>query len=255
MKPAIQAVVGVILVAFLVLGTLFMVPFGQNAYADSHEAGVPPTNSAPPAPVIGSCSVVKQAGVNIQFQCVDTLGNIIPAGQIVVEPQVIISEIAVPVPGPTVTVTDKVRVPVPGPVRTQTVRPAPVRITTTQTVRPEPVRITATVRPAPVVRTKTVTPEPVVVTETIVNEVTRQPDPVPATVEPSNPNKPFFTPSIDFGDGDVTVGEAGISLLGALLILACIFGGMIYGFRQGQKNEESSEAFFLRALLDRNKTG
>lgn len=236
-SPVTQSLVGVLVVVVLLLGVLFMAPTGSPAYAD-------PTEPPGPTPAIASCTIVKQAGVNIQFECVDGLGNTIPAGQITVEPQVIVSEIIKNIPGPTVTATVRV----PGPVRTHrvTIRPAPI----VKTIRPPQVTVTKTLAPKPR-PTRTVT---ATATETIVNEVTRQPTPESGRVEDNEPDRGFFTPDVNFGDNNITAGEAGIGLLSALLIIVMIMSGMGYGFRRGLKAGESGESDFLRTLLDRSKT-
>jgi hypothetical protein len=245
MKHVLSALVGVVLIVALTLGSIFATP-----------------TSAPAAPLAQETEgcVITIAGVKV---CGTLLGQPLPE---VVE---------VTVPGPTitlppVTVTDVVTIR-PDPIRvTETIRPAPVRITETVTLPPLPqptatvtesvpngvpsvspprATVTETVRPngqpvPTVTETATVTPDP---------EVTRQPDPESDTVEPNN-DPPFFSPDIDFGDDTVTAGEAGVGLLGALLIIGLILAGMAYGFRRGIAVENREEAYFLRSMLDRSKT-
>ena len=107
----------------------------------------------------------------------------------------------------------------------------------TETVRPNG-------EPVPTV-TETVTAQP--------ESTTGQDEPESGTVEPNNDDS-FFSPEIDFGDETVTAGEAGVGLLGALLIIALILAGMYYGFRRGIATNNREEAYFLRSMLDRSKT-
>lgn len=246
MKHVLSALAGVILIVALTLGSIFAAPS--------------PAPAAPLAQETEGC-VITIAGIKV---CGTLLGQPLPE----------VVEVTVPpITLPPVTVTDVVTVR-PDPIRvTETIRPAPVRITETVTLPPLPqptatvtvhtegtpnstpsaspqATVTETVRPngqpVPTV-TETVTPEPEVV------EVTRQADPESGTVEPNNDDS-FFSPDIDFGDDRVTAGEAGVGLLGALLIIGLILAGMAYGFRRGMAVENREEAYFLRSMLDRSKT-
>lgn len=162
---------------------------------------------------------------------------------------------------PTVTAT------VPGPTTTKTVRPAPVRIT--RTVRPAPV----TVRPDPIVRTETIRPQPVTITETVRPPrvtVTPAPEVVTETVTPRpaprqtvaprgkmEPKSGFLSKNIDFGDDEITAGEAGLGLLSILaLILTALFvlyAGYIMGWKSGKSHADEEEAHFMRSLLETSK--
>ena len=244
MKHVLSALVGVVLIVALTLGGIFATPS--------------PSPAAPLAQETEGC-VITVAGIKV---CGTLLGQPLPE---VVE---------VTVPGPTitlppVTVTDVVTIR-PDPIRvTETIRPAPVRITETVTLPPLPQATVTEIVPN---ETVTANPEPqATVTETVRPngqpdptvtetvevtsdpEVTRQDDPESGTVEPNN-DPPFFSPEIDFGDDTVTAGEAGVGLLGALLIIGLILAGMSYGFRRGMAVENREEAYFLRSMLDRSKT-
>jgi len=237
MKHVLSSVVGVILVLVLTIGAFFLPP-QQPAQAD---------------PLLPNCTVtVLGESSNLSVTCTDPVtGATIPPSQVDLGVLGEVLTVTVNVPGATVQV--------PGP--TVTVRPAPVRIT--RTIRPQPVRVTATatvtrnvpgptvtVKPKPRTITKTLTPAPVVVTETVEPDAGQE-DPQSGTIEPDG-NEPFFSPKIDFGDDDLTAGEAGLGILGALLLIALVMAGMGYGFYRGRKSEESGEADFLRTLLDRN---
>lgn len=210
-------------------------------------------NAGSPAPAPEAC-IINVLGVKV---CGTLLGE--PLTEIV----------EVTIPGPTITAPP---VTVQGP--TITVRPDPIRVT--ETITPPPVRLTETVTIAPqpqVTATETVTEtlgpnnepqatvtetvrpngEPVpTVTETVT--ATGQPQPESATVEPSTRDDDFFRFDLDLGDDSVSAGEAGVGLLGALLILLAIWAGMTYGFRRGRLSAEEGESDFLRDVLDRNKT-
>jgi len=225
-------------------------------------------NASGPEPAPEAC-IINVLGVKV---CGTLLG----------EPLTNIVEVTVPGPTitvPPVTVTDVVTVR-PDPIRlTETIRPDPVRLTETVTIGPQPqatATATATVTekttvkepssgatgnvPAPTV-TETVRPngKPVpTVTETATVSVTEtatgQPQPESGTVVPSDSqDEDFFRYDLDLGDDSVSAGEAGVGILGALVILALILGGMAYGFRRGRASFESEETNFLRNLLDRNK--
>lgn len=243
-KHVLSALAGVILIVALTLGSIFAAPS--------------PAPAAPVAQETEGC-VITIAGLKV---CGTLLGQPLPE----------VVEVTVPpITLPPVTETDVV-----------TIRPDPIRVT--ETIRPAPVRVTETVTPPPLPQptatvtvhtdgtpnstpsaspqatvTQTVRPngQPVpTVTETVEVEVeqdTGQSDPESGTVEPNN-DPPFLSPDIDFGDDTVTAGEAGVGLLGALLIIALILGGMAYGFRRGIAVENREEAFFLRSMLDRSKT-
>lgn len=231
-----QAITGVIIMVTVVLGLFFMLPSSPTpAYADNHTAG--------PTPTIASCTIIKQAGINIQFQCTDSLGNVIPAGQITVEPQVIVSEIIKNVPGPTVTATVRV----PGAVKTvrvtRTVRPAPVvktftvvqpQATVTRTLPPKP-RATRTVTETAPVETVTATATP------------RQEAPTRGRLD-DTPG--LFGDSLNFGDGNTTIVEAGIGV-GLAIILALIALSLLHGgFILGYKSSEKADTNFIRAMRD-----
>jgi hypothetical protein len=242
MRHALTAVAGVLLTVFIIAGTMF----GANASSGDEPQGC----------------VISIAGIKV---CGTLLGQPLPEVATVTVP---------PVTLPPVTVTDVVTVR-PDPIRvTETIRPEPVRVTETVTAPPVPqptatvtetqvvgepnrsdntpsepqATVTETVRPngqpVPTV-TETVTPEP--------EQVTRQSDEQSGTVEPNNDDS-FFSPDIDFGDDTVTAGEAGVGLLGALLIFALVVAGMYYGFTRGQAVANREDAYFLRSMLDRSKT-
>lgn len=252
MKHALSAVAAVVLILALTLGSIFVT--------------TTPAPAASPAQDTQGC-VLSVAGIKV---CGTLLGQPLPEVVTVTVP---------PITLPPVTVTDVVTVR-PDPIRlTETIRPDPVRVTETVTAQPQAQptatatatatqTVTETIAPGPSsdlspTVTETVRPngQPIpTATETVtlrpeVVEVTRQSEPESGTVEPSNEEDvPFFSRGIDFGDDDVTAGEAGVGLLGALLILLLIFGGMAYGFRRGIVSSESEESDFLRKLLDRSKT-
>lgn len=149
--------------------------------------------------------------------------------------------------------TETVRIPLPpvtvtaGPNATATVTLPGSNSTTTVTLPPKAgSTITKTVRPNDTpVPTETVT-----TTET----ATGQPQPESATVDPSGSEDDFLRFDLDLGDDSVSAGEAGVGLLGALLILLAIWAGMTYGYRRGRVSAEVGESNFLRDLLDNNKT-
>lgn len=241
MKHVLSAIVGVLLIVTLTLGSIFVT-----------------TTPAPAVPVTQETQgcVLSLAGVRV---CGTLLEQPLPEVVTVTVP---------PVTLPPVTVTDVVTVR-PDPIRvTETIRPAPVRVTETVTAPPVPQATvtvtenadgtpnsTSSVSPQPTV-TETVSPngQPV---PTVTETVTVEPEggqtvPPSDTVEP-NSDESFFSPNIDFGDETVTAGEAGVGLLGALLIFGLILAGMAYGFRRGIAVENREEAHFLRSMLDRNK--
>lgn len=231
-NPIYQALAGTITVMALVLGLFFMLQSSSGpAYADSHTAG--------PTPVVASCSIIKQAGINIQFECTDNLGNIIPAGQITLEPEVIVSEISVP--GPTVTVK------VPGPVKV--IRPP--RATTTKTVTLPRATATATVTrtlPPKPRATRTLTSAPETTTVTATATVTpRQDTPRDGSIEPG---RDFFSFDIDPSDDNLTAGEAGLGALALVGLVTLFFLGLYSGYYLGFRNKEKDDTDFMRALRD-----
>lgn len=163
--------------------------------------------------------------------------------------------VTLPAP-PRATETVRVNVPVPGPTATVTVDVPTNGSTATVTLPPEP-RATKTVTESVRNGTSSVKPTATATaTETVTEEVqvTGQPDPDRGTVEADTDDGGFFSPEIDFGDDTVTAGEAGVGLLGALLIIALILAGMYYGFRRGITVAGREEAYSLRSMLDRSKT-
>lgn len=147
---------------------------------------------------------------------------------------------------------------------TVTVKPDPIIIsgpTSTQTVTPPPVTVTTTV-PGPTV-TQTAAPE----------TVTATPDSVPdetvtetTSVSPSETgqdqsgdgtlgsNESDDTPAIDFGDGDITIIEAGIGFLTLLALVGLLLLTLYAGYILGYKDRERKDTDFMRALLDTVKS-
>lgn len=230
MSHAFKAVASVVLTVLMIVGAMFLTSS--------------PATPAPVAQADEGC-VINVVGIKVCGTLVDT-----PLPEVVT------------VTGPTITLPPAT---ITLPPRTVTINPNPATVTTT--ITPVPVRVTETVtapsQPQATVtatlpgRTTTSTPSngvpTVTVTETIVERVTRQPDPVSGTIEPDE-DEPFFSPKIDFGDDNITAGEAGVGILGALILIALVIGGMWYGFQRGRKSEQSTESDFLRSMLDRSKT-
>lgn len=236
MKHALSAVVGVLLTVFIIAGTMF----GANASSGEDPQGC----------------VISIAGVKV---CGTLLGQPLPEAVTVTVPPPNLPTVTVTLPGQTTTVN-------PGAPLTVTKIPEPVRVTETVTTPPLPqatvtvtensagqpvetsapqATVTKTVRPngkpVPTV-TETVTPEP--------DQTAGQSEPESGTVEPNN-DEGFFSPNIDFGDETVTAGEAGVGLLGALLIFGLVVAGMYYGFSRGIKAANREDAFFLREMLQK----
>lgn len=239
MTHASKAIVGVMLTVLLVIVSLFFVASPAQP-AESEQA-------------TEGC-VINVLGIKV---CGTLLNQPLPEVVTVTAPPVTLPPATVTLPGQTHTVTIR-----PDPVRvTETITPAPVRVTETVTAPSQPqatATATVTERVPQATATTTIRPngQPVPTateTVTIVEQVTRQPDPDSGTIEPEQ-DDPFLSPDIDFGDSEVSAGEAGIGLLGALLLLALVMGGMWYGFHRGRRSEESIESDFLRTLLDRTKT-
>jgi len=235
-NPICQSLAGTLAALALVLGLFLMLSYSPHAAnADSHT----PTTVAPS---IASCTIVKQAGVNIQFQCTDVLGNVIPAGQITVEPQVIVSEIIKNVPGPTVTATATVKVP--GPIRT--IRP-PQATRTVTVIRPQ-VTVTKTLPPPPrATRTLTSAPETTTITASPTETPSRQTGTNDGTVRQG---RTFFSLDINPRDGKITAGEAGLGILAILGIIGLFYLGLYLGYYLGFKNKEKDDTHFMRALRD-----
>lgn len=150
---------------------------------------------------------------------------------------------------------------------TVTVKPDPIIIpgpTSTSTVTPPPVTVTVPGPPGPT-QTVTETSQPETVTAT--------PDAVPdetvtetTTVSPSETgqdpvddgtlgdNEPDDTSDIDFGDGDITIEEAGIGILTLLALVGLLLLSMYAGYVLGYKDKEAKDTRFMRALLDTVKS-
>ena len=155
------------------------------------------------------------------------------------------------------------------PLPTITIKPDPIIIpgpTETTTIKPPPVTVTVPGPEAPQ-ETVTVTPEPEVVTETpdavpeeTVTETTSpsptgQPTDDGGTIAPDdNGESDFFSPDIDFGDGNPTVGEVGLGILTLLALVGLLLLSMYLGYILGYKDKERKDTDFLRALLDTVKS-
>lgn len=246
MRHVLSAVVATFLAVVLIVGTAF---------------AASPADSTPVTQDTQAC-IINVLGIKV---CGTLLGQPLPPVVTVTVPPVTLP----PIVGPTRTVTVT-----PEPVRvTETVRPAPVRVTErvsgpTVTASPQPQpTATATVTKSGPTQTATVnppaatvtvrpngTPVPTVTETVTVSPPTGQTVSPSDTVEPSKTDEPFTRFDIDLGDESVSAGEAGVGLLGALLILALILGGMFYGFRRGLVASEEEESHFLRKMLDRSKT-
>lgn len=206
----------------------------------------PTAGQAEGEPVVASCSIVQISGPVAQIQCVDPLGNIIPAGQVNLPS--IIEEVEVLLPGETV--TDIIKIPgptktktveVPGPTKTETV-PGPT-VTETETVEvPGPTRTERVEVPGPV-RTETVKPEPQpTVTETTTETVT-----VTKEVEVDKPEED----GVLFDPPPVSPVEAvGYSSLALIVLCGLIILGLWLGYLLGYKDKERNETRFLSALRD-----
>lgn len=246
MKHAISALAAIVLIVGLTLGSFF--------------AMSTPTPPASAEEHLVTCQLVVNqntkviciaAGVQVLNTAVDlptvTLPPItLPPATVTAPPvTVTLPPVTLPAP-PQVTATETVRIPLP-------------QATATKTVTNNVPGATETIRvPVPGnTVTKTVSPEPTpvpTVTETVTEQATGQPQPSRDTLDPTSKKDDFFRFDLDLGDDSVSAGEAGVGLLGALLILTLIFAGMAYGFRRGMAAESEEEVSFLSAMLDRSKT-
>lgn len=248
MRHAISAVVAVMLIIILTVGS-FMATAPEPASADpvvTCELVTGPVTRVvcTAAGVVVLNTVVDLPTVNVPGPTVTAQGHTVTLPPVTLPPQAQgtpqgpRNTVTVAVPGPTVA-GPTVRIP--GPTKTVTKNVAGPTRTVTKPPKPQ----------STVTQTATTT---ATATETIVAEPTGQTDPDSGRVDDNEPDNGFFTPGIDFGDDNVTVGEAGIGLLSALLIIAMILSGMGYGFRRGLKAGRAGESDFLRAVLDRSKT-
>lgn len=217
---------------------------------------LPATAYAAEEPAIASCEIVNISGPIAYIQCVDALGNIIPAGQ--VDLPEVIKQVDVLVPGPTVTLP-------PLPPATVTLPPAPIVTqfipgpteTVTDTVRvPGPTATTTVSEPSGTetiylqspTETVTKTPEAIpapTVTETVTNTVTKE-----VEVDKPQPDGVLFDPP------PLTVpGAVGYSVLALLLMCGLILLGLWLGYILGYKDSEREERKFLEALRDQFSKG
>lgn len=196
-----------------------------------------------PVPTVASCSIIDISGPNAFVQCLDSLGNVIPAGQVNL-PEVI-KEVKVLVPGPTITIQP---IPLPRPTKTVTI-PGPTK-TVTVIAPSDPRTIwlpgetkTKTVKvPGPVV-TKTAPAQ----TQTVTVTETPRPTPVYAPPKVDNPQQH----DVLFDPPPVTrTVVVGYSALALLIASGLIILGLWLGYIMGYKDKERVERKFLDALRD-----
>lgn len=190
--------------------------------------------SASPSVTVSKCEVIKINGPNAFIQCLDSLGNIIPAGQ--VDLPSIIKSILVPGPMQTVTLTPSPQpaktVTVPGPTQYVTLKPEKVFVPSSPLTRwiHGPV---VTKTPAPIVVSVTETPAPVTVTKVV------------PQVDKSKPEHVLFDlPPVS------TPRAVGYSIIGLAIICGLIIFGLWMGYILGYKDKERLERKFLDALRD-----
>lgn len=256
MKPAITALVSMVLLVTLTIGGFFL-------------TAPAPVQAAPSATLV-DCQLV--VGPTTRVVCTlagETVLNTVvdlptvtlpplpqatvtaPGATVTVSPPQATATVTAPA-GPRATETVTVNVPVPGPTSTETVKvEVPTNgSTATVTLPPKPGKtVTQTVKP---------NGQPVpTVTETtkIVEEVTGQPTVGSGTIDPNGntgkKDEDFLRFDLDLGDESVSAGEASVGILGALVILALILAGMYYGFRRGMAVVNREEAYFLRDMLQK----
>lgn len=219
---------------------------------------------APAEPVYAQAEIVncEVQGLN-PVRVVCTAAGVVVLNTTLDVPTVTLPPVTVTAPGATVTLpappraTETVRVPgptvqipVPGPTQTVTVNVPGEGTTATVTLPPKPgATKTVTIRPDG-------TPVPTA-TQTVT--VTEQATPE-STVSPSGQDEPdrgtldedtgFFSPDVDLGDDEFTLGETGLGLLSLLALAAVGLFAVYGGYRLGRKSAVDEDTEFLRALLD-----
>lgn len=194
---------------------------------------------------ISACEVVGIAGPVAQVECTDTLGNIIPAGQVNLE--TVIDEVLVP--GPTITLPPITKfVERPRATRTITV-PGPTKYVTPEASTQRVFVSGPTRTVAGPVRTTTVTPDSMAVeaTVTATETVTRQTTVYRDKVVPDNKPDEFL-----FDFPPVSTPEAvgiGIGAVVALMLLVLL--ALMGGYAIGYKDSDKENANFMNALRDK----
>lgn len=246
MKQASVAVVSVLAIVLAVVLSFGLASSTEPAYASEHTCTITELGESPNLTITCTApdgSTVSPSEIDVQ-SIVNGVVTVVVENEII---KTVIKEVKVP--GPTVTVR-------PDPVRvTETARPAPVRVTETVRVPTERETVFVAGEPRTVfvegpTQTRTVTAPPLpaeTVTETTAPQQARQAPPEDATIDGDTG---FFRPDIDFGDDEVTAGEAGIGLLSLLALLALILFAMYGGYVLGYKDKERVDTDFMRALSE-----
>lgn len=211
--------------------TLFATATATATATDTVTTTLTPTIDPTSDPnAIDYCEVIKVAGKNLQFTCYNAAGEIIPAGLITVEPEVIISNITKFVTLPTKTITL--------PVKTVTIRPP--RITRSVFIPGPTTRVTLRNNITETVQgpTRTVTRVVSVTGQPSTSYVTVTPSPIVKTVTETKTQT-----KIETVVKRILLGTLVSLVLAALGILA-----MFLGYIMGQTDAKRNEDNFLQSL-------